>query len=595
LDAAPVAWQAGLVGVALASETAAPRTDLLSGRVRLAVALAALASAGGVYLVAVSDHTANKVPIAALTLATAWSFLVGGYVAWRRRPENRLGLYLIANGALWLLTLLEASNVAVLFTAGALTAVLAKAAFAQTLLAYPEGHLHSWLERVLVAAAWLDVTVLQFVALTITALPRNLLLIDSNPSVSASLHSYQRWIAVGASAAALVLLAARLRRATAPLRRALLPVLGVGLVTFALIAATAAANDAGALTAGVWLNYFQIVAFGCVPLGFLVGLLRGRLARVGVADLVVELGQAPEPGRLRDSLARALGDDSLDVAYWLPETASYVDVEGRPVELPDDDRQRSVTRIDRGDRRVAALVHDAALDEEPELVQAASTAAGMALENERLQAELRATVGELRASRARIVEAADGERRRLERNLHDGAQQRLLALSFGLGLAETADDTAALRAAVAEAKGELAVALEELRELARGIHPAILSERGLAAALESLAARSPVPARVAVRVGRLTERVEVAVYYLVSEALANAVKHAQAGTLSITVLRSDDLLVVEVADDGVGGATSGAGSGLRGLYDRVAVLDGKLFVSSPPGGGTRVRAELPCG
>ena len=219
----------------------------------------------------------------------------------------------------------------------------------------------------------------------------------------------------------------------------------------------------------------------------------------------------------------------------------------------------------------------------------------MALENERLQAELRAMVDELRASRTRLVEAADAERRRLERNLHDGAQQRLLALSFGLGLAETEDDAAPLRAAVAEAKHELAVALEELRELARGIHPAILSERGLGAALESLAARSPVPASVDVRVGRVAERVEVAAYYLVSEALANAVKHAQAGKLSITVLRTADLIVVEVADDGVGGATAGKGSGLRGLYDRVAALDGKLFVSSPPGGGTRVRAELPCG
>ena len=438
--------------------------------VRAAVVLAVVASAGGAYAVAVSDHTADRTPIAALTLATAWSFLAAGYVAWRRRPENRIGLYLIANGALWLLTLLQASNIAVLFTAGALTSVLAKAAFAQTLLAYPEGRLRSPLERVPVAAAWLDVTVLQLVALTVTPLPRNLLLIGSNPGVSASLHSYQRWIAVGASAAALVLVAARLRRATPPLRRALLPVVGVGLVTFALIAATAAANEAGAIGAGVWLNYFQIAAFGCVPLGFLVGLLRSRLARFGVADLVVELGQAPEPGRLRESLARALGDDSLEVAYWLPETASYVDVDGRPVELPDDDARRSVTRIDRGGRRVAAIVHDAALDDEPQLVHAAGAAAGMALENERLQAELRATVDELRASRARIVEAAADERRRLERNLHDGAQQRLLALSFGLGLAETADDEAALRAAVADAKEELAVALERAAR-ARPRHP----------------------------------------------------------------------------------------------------------------------------
>ncbi len=576
------------------AEAFAPRTPLAGRGLGVAAVAAAAVSAAGATLVATSDHTTGKTPLAVLTLATAWSFLGAGCVAWRRRPENPIGVYLIANGVLWLLTLLQFANAAILFTAGMLTAVLAKAAFVHMLLTYPEGRFHSRLERVPVAVAWLDVTVLQFVALLVTPVPRNLFLLKADAGVAASLHSYQRWIAVGASASALLLLAGRLRSATPPLRRALLPVLGVALVTLALIAATAAANEVGAAGAGVWLDYLQIAAFGCVPLGFLAGLLRSRLARSGVADLIVELGQAPAPGGLRDSLVRALGDESVEVAYWLPETASYVDLAGRPFELPDGDERRSVTRIDRGGRRVAALVHDPALDDDPELVGAAGVAASIALENERLQAELRATVDELRASRARIVDAGDEERRRLERNLHDGAQQRLLALSFGLGLAETADDPSVVRAAVTEAKEELVVALEELRELAHGIHPAILGERGLGAALETLAARSTVPATVDIGVGRLPERIEVAAYYLASEAIANACKHAQATRLAIAVRPRAGQVVVEVSDDGVGGATSGEGSGLHGLYDRVAALGGTLFVSSPPGGGTTLTAELPC-
>jgi len=333
-----------------------------------------------------------------------------------------------------------------------------------------------------------------------------------------------------------------------------------------------------------------------MPLAFLAGLLRSRLARFGVAELVVELSATPAAGTLRDALARALGDPSLDLAYWLPGSGSYVDAAGRPVSLPAEGAGRTVSRVESAGEPVAALIHDPALDEDPELVAGVGAAAALALANERLQAELRAKVEELRASRARIVQAGDEERRRIERNLHDGAQQRLLALSFSLGLAESEvpEELEKVRGLVRGVKEELGRAIEELRELAHGIHPQILGERGLAAALETLAARSPIPVKVSAPEERLPEPVEAAAYYVVSEALANATKHARAQRVAVRLDRQNGTLAIEVADDGVGGASTSAGSGLRGLLDRVEALDGRLYVTSPAGGGTTIRAEIPC-
>jgi signal transduction histidine kinase len=223
-------------------------------------------------------------------------------------------------------------------------------------------------------------------------------------------------------------------------------------------------------------------------------------------------------------------------------------------------------------------------------------AAGIALENGRLHAELRARLEELKGSRARIVDAGQNERRRLERNLHDGAQQRLIALSLELSLLEERlDGDPEARARLDQARREVATSLEELRDVARGIHPAVVSGHGLAVALEQLAARAPVPVRLNVELtGRLPERLEVAAFYLVSESLANVGKHANATSATIAVARTNGQVVVEVADDGIGGADTELGSGLRGLADRVEALEGELRVWSPKGGGTRLRAEIPC-
>jgi signal transduction histidine kinase len=332
-----------------------------------------------------------------------------------------------------------------------------------------------------------------------------------------------------------------------------------------------------------------------IPVVLAAGMLWGRAGRGAVADLVVELERTP-PGSVRDALARALGDPSLELALWLPERRAYVDTEGQRLELPAANACRAVTVLGSAEAPVAALVHDPALLERPGLLTAAGAAARLALENERLQAELRLQLQEVRASRVRIVTAGDEERRRLERDLHDGAQQRLLSLGLALQLARAELRPGANGAAtlLAEAEAELAAALEELRDLAQGIHPAVLTEHGLGPALKTLAARSPLPVEIThVPDERLTAPVEAAAYFVVSEALANVAKHAHASAAAVSVTCEDGSLVVEVEDDGVGGAESRAGSGLAGLADRVHVLDGLLTIQSEAGCGTHLRAELP--
>jgi signal transduction histidine kinase len=338
--------------------------------------------------------------------------------------------------------------------------------------------------------------------------------------------------------------------------------------------------------------------FAAVPIAVLVVFAQRRLARGQVAGLVVQLGERGEPADLRDALARALGDPSLELAFWFPAEQRYVSADGRPVQLPEPEGGRLGTFVERQGQPVAVLLHDPALEHNAELVQSVCAAAALTLENERLQAELRARLSELQASRARLVEATDAERRRLERDLHDGTQQRLVSIAMSLGLLEARlpDEPPALRPLVHETREALTVALEELRELTQGIQPALLTERGLAAALEDLARRAALPTHLGVDIPeRLPEQAESAAYFLVSEALTNAVKHSHASEARVSATSAGGVLTVEVADDGIGGATTGGGggSGLRGLADRVEALGGNLTVSSPPGRGTTLRAEIP--
>jgi signal transduction histidine kinase len=340
------------------------------------------------------------------------------------------------------------------------------------------------------------------------------------------------------------------------------------------------------------------LVFAALPAAFLIGLVRSRVRRGAVADLLDVIGDGAKPGQLRDAIARALRDPSVELLFPLPEAQTYVDVHGRTSALPEPGSGRGTTLLRADGRELAVLVFDGSLVDEPELVAGVGAAARLALENEALQAEVRAQLEEVRSSRARILEAGDAERRRIERNIHDGAQQRLVTLSLAVQMAESRAATGAdeeLASTLRQVSDELRSALSDLRELARGVHPAVLTRSGLAAAIRSLAERSSIPVRVSdVPSERFEPPVEAAAYFVVSEALANVTRHSGATEARVRVARSDGSLVVEVEDDGVGGADVRAGTGLRGLADRLAVLGGKLRVESPPGAGTRVVAELPC-
>jgi signal transduction histidine kinase len=304
--------------------------------------------------------------------------------------------------------------------------------------------------------------------------------------------------------------------------------------------------------------------------------------------------RATATGPVRELLAESLGDRTVAIAYWLPDRQAFVDEIGRPVALPQPGSARAWTAIERDGRPVAAIVHDAALDTSRELVHAAAAAASLAIDNERLKADLRARLEELRVSRLRIVQAADDARRRIERDLHDGAQQRLVALALELRLLRSRID-GEHAAAVDGISQRLDGALTELRELARGIHPAILTEQGLGPALGALAGRAAGPVETDVAIdGRLPAPVESAAYFVVAEALTNVAKYAGGADARVQVRREGLSLVVRVADDGAGGVDLAAGSGLRGLQDRLAAVGGVLEIDSPRGHGTRLTARIPC-
>jgi len=320
-----------------------------------------------------------------------------------------------------------------------------------------------------------------------------------------------------------------------------------------------------------------------------VDLLRGRWTAATVSGLVVDLGTTEGTAALRARLARALGDPSLLLGYRLPEIGGFVDDEGRALVLPATGSGRIATRLKHDGEEIGVLVHDEALGADRQLVDAVAAAARIAIANARLQAEARAQAAQLETSRRRIVEAADRQRRRLERELRLGPERLLERAAARLvGVAGRPGGEA-----VAGLERELAEARQELRELAQGIRSTTLTEAGLMPTLASLAERSPIPVEVHGVVGRLAAPVEAALYFVCSEGLANAVKHAAATQVAIRVSESHESASVAVIDDGVGGADFQRGSGLAGLADRLDALGGRLRLESVPGAGTRLLAEAP--
>jgi signal transduction histidine kinase len=536
-----------------------------------------------------------------LDFVTGASFFVGGVVAIDRRPGNRLGPLMVLNGLCWFcgnylnvrngwtqpwLHLGEAAQTGLL---------------AHLVMAYPSGRLTTRFERVVCGAAY---------AVPVGAMGLSLLTQDTSrcagcPAVPAAypdlphaalahrfflVYDRAAWVLVPLF---FVVLWVRWRRSSAAARHDLAPLWAVAcilVVVFSLSAFTSRESTGF----GYLMWEVNAVLNTAVPWVFVYGLLSTRLAQSAIGGLVVDLQSPVAPGQLRALLARTLADPGVVVAYPMGD-GRWVDADGRPVDPEPPGSDRRTTWVEREGGPLVALVHDPALD--PDLVRATAAAAGMALDNERLHAELRAQLEEVRASRERIVLAGDAERRRVERDLHDGAQQRLLALSLALRTArrQLGNGERSLAADTLDRTGqELASAIDELRELARGIHPTVLTDAGLGPAVAMLAGRVPVPVEVAVGDQRYPPAVEATAYFVVSEALANVTKHAHATHAGVTVAHVDGHLRVEVCDDGRGCADPGRGSGLAGLQDRVVAVGGTLGVESAPGTGTVVRADLPC-
>jgi signal transduction histidine kinase len=381
--------------------------------------------------------------------------------------------------------------------------------------------------------------------------------------------------------------------------------------------AAAAAGIFGAATVGLLVVGVQALAgtesgyFGPFAIGPGLGVILCLLAvpmavlTIAVVDgvsLVLRgiartllVSTLPAGAPVRETLAQSLGDRSLAIAYWLPDREVFVDERGHQVPLPDSGSDRAWTAVDFEGRRVAAIIHDASLEASAELVQAAAAAASLALDNERLKADLRSRVEELRASRVRLVEASNAARRKMERDLHDGAQQQLVSMAVELRLLRNRlGENPEATELVERIDAKLAAALDELRELARGIHPGILTDRGLAPALDSLAARAPLPVACEIDLPwRPPASVEAVGYFVVAEALTNVLKYAQASQATLRARYDGEDLLVELEDDGIGGADEKKGTGIVGLRDRVGALDGTIKVVSPRGGGTLVQARIP--
>ncbi len=527
------------------------------------------------------------------------AFVGAGIVALDRRPGNLIGPLMIVFGTITYIP--NWSNLGIpVFPTLALIANSISAAFLVTImLAYPSGRVERRFDRVVLGIVY--GTMGGVLAIAVLTFPRRqprcgcpwtpLFLPNARIFDAAGwFGDHLSFVLVPLVFAAVLV---RWGNASQAERKALVPLwvagtlVGIGY----LLSALGSSDPVDQFSYLMW-EFRGVVQLG-LPIIFLWGLLSTRLARSAVGDLVVELERPLPSDGLRSAMAKALGDPTLDIAYAIEGDDRWVDADGRPAPNPEPADGRAVTLISREDRCLAALLHDPALDEA--LVRASAAAAGMAIANERLRAEVRAQLEEVRASRQRIVEAGDRERRRVERNLHDGAQQRLVTISLALAmLRDRPDLDASVSAGLEQTSAELKRAIGELRELARGIHPAILTEEGLDAAVESLADRTSLRVKVTSGLdGRLPEPVEATAYYVVSEALANVAKYANATSASIELARRNGLVRIEVADDGIGGASVDGGSGLRGLQDRVAAVGGRLDVHSPPGGGTRVVAEMP--
>jgi signal transduction histidine kinase len=502
-------------------------------------------------------------------LAVGWCLIGCGFIASARRPESRSGVLMLATGFAWFLGNFAGIGVGVVAWVAVHALYLYRGPLFQLLLTYPSGRRPSRVAGAAIAGF--------YAAAVITP--------------------------VWQSEAATVVLAAVLvgvcgyeyARMAGPARRmrliALQAAAGLGFVLAgsAVVDLVVVPGEASSISLLAYEVAVVAVA-GALLAGFLLGPGEGA----GVADLVLQLGQARSP-TLRWELARAIGDPALEIGYWLEEAGTFVDAGGATLPLPAAGSVRSATVVERDGRPAAVLIHDPAVLGDQALLDAVAAAARLESANARLNAEVRAQIAELAASRRRILEAGDQARRRLECRLHDGAGRRLAELQETLSRGRLGATGQQTRDTIARGEDQLRQAAEELRQLGQGLHPRALSEHGLAGALARLADGSPVPVEISVAGSRLAPHVEAAAYFVCSEGLANVAKYAAASRAAISVAPGAGTIVIVVSDDGVGGADPRTGSGLTGLADRVEALGGTFRVESRPGRGTRLAAEIPLG
>jgi len=571
--------------------TRALRSAVLVAGLALGVFSLAVARGGAGYSFGGSSAFAG-----AAELAAGYALLAVGFTAWMRPRQARLGVILVAASFAWFL--LEWSNPAagsVVFTTGLVLYAAAPPLVAHAMLAYPDGRVGWWLGRLALALGYAgSVLVLGLLAAAVfdpasegcAQCPRNLLLVAGGSSNAyGSVNRAGVYLGLAWSLLVILLAAGGLVRSTPARRRQAAPVVVAGCAYLGLVAAEFARSlhrgflGTEGLDRRLWLG--EAAALCVLSLAAVWAWVRARRTRSALARLVIELAESPPPGGLRDVLAGVLHDRSLVLAYPFAD-GSLADARCRAVELTGE-----ITPIVRGGQQVALLSHRPGLLAEPALAEEVAAAARLALENERLQAEARFQLEELRASRFRIVQSGDAERRRLVRDLHDGAQQRLVTLSLALRLARTRlgrDPELALAGRIDQAEAELRAALADLRELAQGIFPVILAEEGLSAAVEALAEAAPIPLEITTLPDeRLGSSVEATAYFVVSE----AVRRCAAGTLKVSAARRNGRLVVEVEGDS-------APAEITDLQDRVGALDGSVAVVHGPDGRTILQAEIPC-
>ena len=533
--------------------------------------------------------TATLIPAGAVVYVSA------GLLAWTRRPRNRMGPLLCVGGLMWLAAGGVNLTNPVLYGLGLMAQTLPIAFVVHALLAYPSGRLRSATSWTLTGAIYVVALVLQaplYLFRTLGEEPA-VLWVAARPDVVETVRSVQAVCGLTALGATGVVLVNRVMAVDRKQRRVLLPIYACGTVVVVLVTSVYEILHAIGFAPSPVVDVFQIVILSLVPVAFVTGVLMGGFARTGELDELAEwLGSAGARPDVRNAVARALGDPSVQLGYRFGE--GWVDADGIAVQLPASESGQAASFVEIDGRPVGAISYDAMLIPDPAPVQAAGRVVAIALDRQRLTAQLLASQEELRDSRTRLVEAGNHERRRLAQDLHDRLQGRLILLALRVGNAAPGDDLVEIRRGLDES-------ITELRWLVQGVMPALLLERGLFAAVEDLADR--VPIRTVLDFGpdgypldghRLPESVEGTAYTVIAEALTNAVKHSAASMITVSVRRDSTHLFIEVADDGVGGAQPAGGLGLHGMADRVQALGGRLDIVSPAAAGTRVRAELPC-